>query len=141
VRRKGIASSLALLASVIILTVQICITIAFTEVISEEIMGKAREIVESKDYSQLILIAVNETSLAAINRRDRDISVSVMSFCYPNGSTMDVEVEWRIPKMSMSACQVPRSLGGCVAVVLRIEEGREVVLPLYRAPTTTLSGS
>ncbi|MCC6043019.1 MAG: hypothetical protein LM598_05270 [Candidatus Verstraetearchaeota archaeon] len=132
-RRKGIASSLALLASVIILTVQICINMAFLEVMSEEMMRKAKEVVEGKDYGQLILIAVNETSLAAINRKNEDFLVSSISLWYLNGSMMDSEVKWRIPRMSMSICQVPRGLERCVAVVLRTEEGREVVLPLYRA--------
>jgi len=132
-KRSGVSSSLALLASIMVLTAQICINLAFAEVMIEEVVSKAREVVESKNYSQVILLAVNETTLVVVNRRDRDVLVSGLSLCYLNGSTADVEVEWRIPRMSISKHQVPQSLRDCVAVVLRVEESYEVVLPVYRA--------
>ncbi len=131
--RKGISSSLALLASIMVLTAQICINLAFTEVMIEEVMGKAKEVIESRDYGQVILIASNETSFVVVNRRDRDVLVSGLSLCYPNGSMVDVEVEWHIPRMSISKYQVPQSLRDCVAVILKVEGTCEVVLPVYRA--------
>jgi hypothetical protein len=140
-RRRGVASSLALLASIIVLTTQICINMAFMEVMSEEIVEKARKVIESKDFNQLLLVAVNETTLVAINRENRDFLVSGMSFHRLNNGVVDIEVEWQIPRMSTSMCRVPQGLEGCVAVVLKVEGGREVMVPLYRAPATTLSES
>jgi hypothetical protein len=132
-KRKGISSSLALLASTMILMAQICINLAFMEVMREEIMSRAEEVIKIKDYSRVILIAVNETSLVVVNRRDGDLLINGLSLCYLNGSTADVEVEWRIPKMSMSERHLPLSLKDCIATILRIEGGFEVILPVHRA--------
>jgi len=132
-KRKGVSSSLALLASITILMAQICVNLAFMEVMREEIMGRAEEVIKIKDYSQVILIAVNETSFVVVNRRDGDLLISGLSLCYLNGSTADVEVEWRIPKMSISERQLPLSLKDCVAAVLKVEGAFEVILPVHRA--------
>ncbi len=132
-RRGGVASSLAFLASVVVLTVQICINLAFMEVMKEEAMDRAREIIESRGYDQLVLIATNETSLMAINRRDGSVLVKGISLCYPNGSAVNADVEWHIPRTSVSKCQVPQSLRDCVAVILRTEDGHEILLPLHKS--------
>ncbi len=142
-KRKGVSSSLALLASIVILMTQICINLAFMEVMSEEIANKAREFrefVESRDYSQMMLIAVNETTLMVVNRRSGDVLINGLSLCYLNGSTTDVKVEWYVPKMSTSEHHVPQSLRDCIAVILDVGGATEVMLPVYRA-AMTLSGS
>jgi len=131
-RKGGVASSLALLASVIILTAQICINLAFIEVMKEEV-NRAREVIESRSYEQIILIAINETSLMAINRQSGDVLVNGISLCYLDGSTADVDVEWYIPGTSMSRYQVPQSLRDCVAAVIRTKEGHEILAPLHKA--------
>lgn len=133
---RGIASSLALLASIMILTTQICLNLAFTEVISGEIMKRAREVFEEEGFKRLsLVVAVNGSSFVVINGRESEFSISSLSLYYLDGNVIDVKVDWYVPGRSVNIYQVPEvleMLASCIAVRLKLKEGSELLLPLSR---------
>lgn len=134
--KRGVASSLALLASIMILTTQVCINIAFVEVINEEVVERARGIVEEAFKPLNLVIATNGSSLVVINGQDCELSISSLSLYYLDGDVAEVEVDWCVPGKSVSIYQVPEvseGLATCVAVRLTLREGGGILLPLNKA--------
>lgn len=129
---RGVASSLALLASIMILTTQICINLAFTEIVNEEVMRRVKEIVEGDLKGLSLVAAINDSSLVIVNGRERELSVIGLSLYNVDGRVVDIEVNWNIPKGSVATYQVPEALATCIAVKLTFKEGGEVLLPLSR---------
>ncbi|MEM2535350.1 MAG: hypothetical protein QXD12_06045 [Candidatus Nezhaarchaeales archaeon] len=134
---RGVSSSLALLASIMILTTQICINLAFTEVVSEEVIKRAKATVEEEGFKMLslVVVVVNGSSLVVVNGRDCELSISSLSLYCIDGNVVDVEVNWSIPRGSVSAHQLPEiseMLTTCIAIGLTFKEGNKLLLPLSR---------
>lgn len=130
------ASSLALLASIMILTAQICVSLTFAEIVSEEVVKKVRGMVEGEGLKVLSLaIAVNGSSLVIVNGREDELSLISLSLYHIDGRVVDIEVNWSIPGRSVGIYQVPELLevlATCIAVKLTLKEGSELLLPLSR---------
>ncbi|TDA35268.1 hypothetical protein DSO06_02915 [Candidatus Nezhaarchaeota archaeon WYZ-LMO8] len=119
-----------------ILTTQICINLAFTEVVSEEVIKRAKATVEEEGFKMLsLVVVVNGSSLVVVNGRDCELSISSLSLYCIDGNVVDVEVNWSIPRGSVSAHQLPEiseMLTTCIAIGLTFKEGNKLLLPLSR---------
>lgn len=133
---RGVSSSLALLASIMILTTQVCINLAFTEVISEEVMKRAREVVEEESFKQVsLVVVVNGSSLVMVNNWENNVLISSLSLYHLDGNVVDIKVDWCVPRKSVGIYRVPDGselLASCIAVKLVLKEGGELLLPLSR---------
>lgn len=131
--RRGVASSLALLASIMILTSQISINVAFIEVLNERVSKTVKEVVEGGNLSQLnLVVATDGSSIIVFNGRESEVSITSLSLCYINGSIVDLEVKWFIPAKSICRQQVPLPISDCVAVMLVLDGGEKMLIPISR---------
>ncbi|MEM4576577.1 MAG: hypothetical protein QW701_03825 [Candidatus Nezhaarchaeales archaeon] len=130
---RGVASSLALLASIMILMSQISINVAFVEVVNEEVAKTVQKVVERARLSQLNLVVATEgSSIIVFNGRESGVSITSLSLCYINGSVVDLKVDWFIPAKSACKHHVPLSISDCVAVILVLNEGERMLLPVSK---------
>ena len=120
--RGGISSSLALLASVMILMAQISINVAFAEVISEGALAKVNEAIrEWHENGIRLVMAKNGSSIIIVNDCGRAVSISGLRLYYVNGRVLSFNVNWTIPACSVKCYDLGVNLRSCIAVSVRVE--------------------
>ena len=131
--RRGVSSSLALLASVMVLMAQISVNVAFTKIISDEAIKKASKVIEDAHAMPRLVLAVNDSSIIVVNDCEKRFLVTGLTLYYLNGKVLSVEVNWSIPARSITSYEVSLSLNGCVAASIKINGYGKLLLPVNRA--------
>lgn len=130
--KRGVSSSLALLASVMVLMAQISINVAFTKIISNEAIKRVNEVIEDSRIMPRLILVVNGSSVVVVNDCEGVLSVTGLTLYYLSGDTLNLEVNWSVPSKSVASYEVSPSLNGCIAAAIRINGYGRLLLPVSR---------
>lgn len=119
---RGISSSLALLASVVILMAQIALNVAFMKVMSEG-LTEVNSVVEelSSTVKPRLVVAKSNGCIIVVNDENRSLVVTRLTLYTSNGSALNLDVHWVLQPLSSRSFILNLGLEPYVVAALEVE--------------------
>ncbi|MDW8050758.1 MAG: hypothetical protein RMI99_06840 [Nitrososphaerota archaeon] len=128
---RGVSSSLALLASVMVLMAQISVNIAFIEILDEEVLRRLDDRAHKVEGLAMVL-ASDGSSLVVVNGHGRELFVTDLILYHVNGSALSLQVPLNIPPNSVLKYDVGLQLAGYIAALIEVEGYGQFFIPVNR---------